>query len=428
MSPGTRLVVGSWEELGTHASAVRRAVFIDEQAIPESMEWDEHDALAQHCVAFDGARAVGTGRLLDDGRIGRMAVMATARRTGLGGRILERLIDAARERADPEVRLSAQTYVLAFYRRHGFVTVGDVYDEAGIAHQDMVRALFGGEVSVRTWMGAARPSGPELHHGEWRPARAHGGGVYLLHGLGEHLGRYDALARWWCARGWTVRAHDHAGHGRSSGARGVIPALDALQSDARAAWETFGTALGRAPLLLGHSMGGAIAADLVVARGLPVPGLVLSSPALALRLGAPMRWLAEFLLRVAPARALGNGLDPAFLSHDGTVVQAYRDDPLVHDRICARLLKAIDQAGRDASAAASRLSVPTLLLAAGDDRLVDPEGSRRFAAQAPTALLGSRVFETGYHELFNETSLYRQAALDELERWLLTRFPDPTPA
>ena len=178
MTDTARLVMGSWEELGAHAAAVRSEVFVREQAIPESLEWDEHDALGQHCVAFLGTRPVGTGRLLEDGRIGRMAVLAEQRRGGLGGRILERLVDAARERGDARVMLSAQTYVLAFYRHHGFVTQGDVYQEAGIDHQDMSRLLWGGAVSAQVWM-VKSAIGLELRVRQWRPERGHGRGIYL---------------------------------------------------------------------------------------------------------------------------------------------------------------------------------------------------------------------------------------------------------
>lgn len=428
MTDNARLVMGAWEELGAHARAVRTEVFIREQSIPDSLEWDEHDEPAAHCVAFVGAQAVATGRLLADGRIGRMAVLAAQRRAGLGGRLLERLIDAARERGDHSVMLSAQTYVLEFYRRHGFVAEGEVYQEAGIAHQDMRRPLWGGEVEVSSWFEAATPGGVRLHQQQWRPARGHGGGVYLLHGLGEHIGRYESLARWWCARGWIVRAHDHAGHGRSEGARGVITRDDEPSADASTLLKTFADSLGRQPLLLGHSMGGAMAADLVMARRVPVAGLVLSSPALAIRLSTPMRWLAGLLNRIAPGKALGNGLDPRFLSHDTAVVSAYQTDPLVHDRICARLLTWIDRAGQGARAAAQDLPVQTLLLVAGEDRLVDPLGSREFASAAPSALITLHWYDSLYHELFNEITGSRQRVLDDLDRWLRARYPDPAPA
>ncbi len=426
MTAGTRLVMGSWDELGAHAGSVRRAVFVQEQKIPEALEWDEHDGSSRHCVAFLGTEAVGTGRLLEDGRIGRMAVLSDQRRSGLGGRILERLIDAARESGFERVKLSAQIYVLDFYRSHGFVAHGDVYDDSGIDHQDMSRRLWGGGVSTRVWTERS-VSDVSLRLREWQPALGHGRGIYLLHGLGEHSARYDALARWLCARGWRVRAQDHVGHGESAGRRGVIERPDHLRVDALAMLTRFAQDLGQPPLLLGHSMGGAMAAELVLAAGAPVSGLILSSPALALRMARPLALLAAVLRKLAPTLALANGIDATKLSHDGAVVQAYLADPLDHDRICARLLGWLVDAGEAARKAAPTLAVPTLLLVAGDDRLVDPAGSRQFAASAAARWLTLHWYDSFYHELFNEITASRQRVLDDLDRWLTIQFPDQPP-
>jgi predicted GNAT family N-acyltransferase len=133
--------LGDWATLGTDAAAIRREVFIDEQHIPESEEWDDGDAVSIHAVAYDSGGAIATGRLLPDARIGRMAVRRPHRRSGIGGMLLDALIDAARARGDGSVVLSAQTYVIDFYARHGFVTRGEPYDDCGIPHQTMHRAL-----------------------------------------------------------------------------------------------------------------------------------------------------------------------------------------------------------------------------------------------------------------------------------------------
>ena len=136
-----RLELGDWATLGDAASRVRTAVFVREQGIPVELEWDAADAGCLHCVAFDGERPVGTGRLLPDGHIGRMAVLPDWRRAGLGGEILEHLVAAARARGDELALLNAQCPVESFYRRHGFETVGTPFDEAGIPHVAMRRSL-----------------------------------------------------------------------------------------------------------------------------------------------------------------------------------------------------------------------------------------------------------------------------------------------
>jgi len=136
-----RLRCGDWAALRAAAAPVRTEVFVVEQAIPAELEWDDDDAASLHCVAFVDDRPVACGRLLPDGRIGRMAVLKPWRGKGLGGAILERLVEAARARGDAVARLSAQCHAEAFYGAHGFVPDGPVFDEAGIPHLPMKRAL-----------------------------------------------------------------------------------------------------------------------------------------------------------------------------------------------------------------------------------------------------------------------------------------------
>lgn len=139
------LRVGTWEELGLHARALRTEVFIEEQRIPVEMEWDEADAEALHAVALNRfGLPLATGRLLQHaphiGRIGRMASAQTVRGSGVGRSVLAALMQAAKARGDHEVVLSAQTSAQGFYERAGFRTVGPIFEEAGIAHIEMARA------------------------------------------------------------------------------------------------------------------------------------------------------------------------------------------------------------------------------------------------------------------------------------------------
>ncbi|MEO8202883.1 MAG: GNAT family N-acetyltransferase [Betaproteobacteria bacterium] len=129
----------AWEEAKRDAAPIRFAVFVEEQKVPAEMELDDNDAVSLHVVASDGGRAVGTGRLLPDGHIGRMAVLRDARGRGVGAAMLVRLMEAARERGDREVVLEAQTHALGFYRKHGFIEEGSEYLDAGIPHRGMRR-------------------------------------------------------------------------------------------------------------------------------------------------------------------------------------------------------------------------------------------------------------------------------------------------
>jgi predicted GNAT family N-acyltransferase len=136
-----RIELMAWDKAREHAAPVRMVVFVEEQRVPAELEMDERDAACVHSIAFDGERAIGTGRLLPDGHIGRMAVLKAFRGKGVGGEILEALVEAARRRGEREIVLSAQTHALAFYRAHGFEAFGAQYEEAGLPHQDMRRVL-----------------------------------------------------------------------------------------------------------------------------------------------------------------------------------------------------------------------------------------------------------------------------------------------
>lgn len=130
-----------WDQARADAAPIRFAVFVDEQKVPAEIELDEHDAACLHAIARSEGRAVGTGRLLPDGHIGRMAVLKAWRGQGVGAAMLTVLIDAARARGDRAVALSAQTHALGFYRRFGFINEGPEYIEAGIPHQAMRRVF-----------------------------------------------------------------------------------------------------------------------------------------------------------------------------------------------------------------------------------------------------------------------------------------------
>ena len=266
--------------------------------------------------------------------------------------------------------------------------------------------------------------GLALHLWHWPAGDAPRGQVLLVHGLGEHVGRYAHVVAALHARGWAVSGFDQRGHGRSEGARGVIARPDALLADLAAVIDAVRPRHAGPLVLLGHSMGGAVAARFV-AEGLapqpaawrrPVDGLVLSSPALAARLSGFQRLQLAIGERFLPDLAQRNGIDPRGLSHDEATVAAYSADPLVHDRISARLARFILDAGEQVRATAPRWALPTLLMWGGADPVVDPAGSRAFAAAAPARVLTAFEFDAMRHEIFNETE--REGVLMRLHQWL----------
>lgn len=267
------------------------------------------------------------------------------------------------------------------------------------------------------------PDGQTLALRDWPAATGTARAVVVLvHGLGEHTGRYAELAARLNTWGFAARAADHHGHGASSGARGGLPTATRLVDDlARVIDDTRNAYPGLPLVLLGHSLGGLVAASAVARSVRKVDALVLSSPALDAGLSAFQKLLVATLSRLAPGLRVGNGLDVDFLSHARAVVEAYQADPLCHDRIGARLARFLADEGAAVQALAPGWQVPTLLLYAGDDRLVNPAGSRAFAEAAPRAAVESTCFPALYHEIFNERDA--EPVFEALRRWLDRRFP-----
>ena len=269
------------------------------------------------------------------------------------------------------------------------------------------------------------PDGTATFVREWQPHAgvARRGSILLVHGLGEHGGRYAGVAERLAALGLAVRSYDLRGHGRSEGVRGSIPRADALLADLRCVFsdaDRCGRASGDGspPLLLGHSLGGTIAAAATITGWVAPRALVLSSPVLALHGSRARRLAAALARRVIPDRPLPNRLPVDRLSHEPSEVAAYRADPLVHDRITPRMYGFIVDASAAVLRRAPRLTVPTLLLFAGDDHLVDARGSRELAASLAPAIAEVRLYGDLYHELFNEREPDRTRVLDDLAAWV----------
>ena len=237
------------------------------------------------------------------------------------------------------------------------------------------------------------------------PAGPLRGTVLLVHGLGEHAGRYGHVMDRLAGEGWQTLAYDQRGHGRSPGPRGGIPSTEALLADLGTVVHHARHALPGPLLLLGHSLGGLLAGR-YVAEGLsaaPAPwwhvvdGLVMSSPALDPGMNAFQKALLAVAAPLAPDAALGNGLKPAWVSRDPAVVRAYMADPLVHDRITPRLVRFIVDAGAlvraraavaGAHAAAVRRRRP--LRRAGRQRGLRRRGAAGGAARAALRRPGPR--------------------------------------
>lgn len=264
--------------------------------------------------------------------------------------------------------------------------------------------------------------GTPLFVTDWliEPPAAVKGGIVLMHGLGEHSGRYGHVIRFFNERGLSVRVYDHRGHGRSGGARGDVPGDATILQDAKIVVDNFAqriAQLGAIPLFLfGHSMGGLFAARFATARLSPLSGLILSSPALALPMSGTQKVLSKIFRMIAPGLGIPNGLKTQYLSHDPQVETDYLKDPLVHPKISARLLSSMLAAIDFSQSHADALAIPTLLVVAGDDRLVDASGSEAFFNRLSPGIGSMHRYDNFYHEIFNEVDSRR--VFHDVGAWL----------
>lgn len=136
-----KIIAGGWEQLEKDAKLIREQVFIQEQGIAPEDEWDDLDATVLHFIVYDCERPIATARLLPQHSVGRVAVLLSYRKQGVGKILMQYIIDYARQQNLPYLKLSAQTYVTAFYEALGFVVQGEEYLDCGIPHIDMTLEL-----------------------------------------------------------------------------------------------------------------------------------------------------------------------------------------------------------------------------------------------------------------------------------------------
>jgi alpha-beta hydrolase superfamily lysophospholipase len=258
-----------------------------------------------------------------------------------------------------------------------------------------------------------------LFEREWEPDGDPRAVVALVHGLGEHSGRYEHVASRFTAAGIAVRALDLRGHGRSPGPRGATrfePAVADLEALVRRCEER-----GAPVFVYGHSLGALIAALWLVREPAPpVAGAVLSAIGLhsALREQALKVRAARVLGRVLPKVRVKSGIDPATLSRDPAVVEAYRNDTLVHEIASLGFgldaLEAIDAI----AAGAPRLAVPLLVIHGGEDQLAYASGARELSGLAPSVTT-LHVYDGLFHEIHNEPE--RERVLGDVLAWIEER-------
>lgn len=282
--------------------------------------------------------------------------------------------------------------------------------------------------------------GTPVAYARWDHPRPRGR-VVISPGYGEHGERYRHTARWLHRLGWSVTAMDHQGFGRSGGVRGDArgiraPVEDLAQvlrqerlADALASGAT------RAPwpqVLLGHSFGGLVALLTLLWHPDALDALIASSPAVALReIPAPLRVLQRVLLYTLPHKPLSVKGDKTQVCSDPVLVQRYWDDPLCHHQVTAGFLAAMEEGRRELLPMGAELDRPILLLEAGQDTVVDPDGAEPLWRAVRPELLTRHRLPEFYHEVYHD--LRRTEAERLTEAWLGSVFPQapgtaPAPA
>ncbi|MDP4223880.1 MAG: lysophospholipase [Bacteroidota bacterium] len=228
--------------------------------------------------------------------------------------------------------------------------------------------------------------------------------LILVHGLGEHIQRYTGWAEMFGREGIGFTGVDLPGHGASDGKRGHIKnhgvtdeMIEIIISECR---KTFpGTPL----FIYGHSLGGGIVLDYLIRKNPNVKGAIVTSPWLRLSFEPDKSKvkLAGMIKHIFPGLVQPSGLVVEHISHVPEVVEKYKNDPLVHDRISVNLFYNAMMSGKNTIKNASNLKTPLLLIHGSDDKICSPEGSREFASKTPLAEF--RLWENGYHELHNES-------------------------
>lgn len=260
--------------------------------------------------------------------------------------------------------------------------------------------------------------GIELYYQSWRPDTDLKAVLIIVHGLGEHGGRYMNLVNPLVPQGYAIYAFDNRGHGRSPGQRGFVNSFDELRQDVVVfqgkvkEWE------GERPLfIMGHSLGGLITLYTILHDSTGYTGTVLSAPALdAGGVSAVLMAASKILSRIKPNLSVPTGLDATGISRDSEVIKTYQNDPLVHGAGTPRLATESAHAMTWCHENPTNLQIPVIMIHGTDDRLTSPIASREFFDKLTVEDKTYIDYEGGYHESLND--LHHEQAAADILAWL----------
>jgi len=263
--------------------------------------------------------------------------------------------------------------------------------------------------------------GYEIFFQSWSVKKPEGV-LVIAHGLGEHSGRYVNLINALKGKGIDVYALDHRGHGKSAGKRGHVNSFSEYVDDLKIFINIVKNNHPGLPLiLLGHSMGGVIAFSYALSHQQDLDALILSSAGLIPTVEPPAMKakMAMFLSRILPSVAVSNELDAEQISHDRKAIDAYINDPLVHDRITFRWFSEFIAEEQKCMDHAADLKMPLLVFHGTDDRICDFSGSILTHEKASSKDKTIHLFEGLYHETMNEVEHERAKVLETVSAWIL---------
>ncbi len=265
-------------------------------------------------------------------------------------------------------------------------------------------------------------NGAKIFWQVWLPGTAVKAVVVLAHGYGEHCDRYGHVGEALAGAGYALYALDHHGHGRSDGGRGQLPGFDCYLNDFGALIEMAQSAHpGVKTFIYGHSMGGCIALNYALTRPENLAGVIATGSLLKFGVEPPALKTAfvKLLDKVVPNLTLSGDIDTSTICRDEAVVEAYVNDPLVHDQLSMRLGKEMMSRAAYALDHAGDLAIPALLMHGGADRLTSPLGTRLFVERVKHDDVTHIEYEGLYHEIHNEPE--QEKVIADIIAWLYVR-------
>lgn len=259
--------------------------------------------------------------------------------------------------------------------------------------------------------------GQEIFYWGYSPKNSKGT-VVLVHGLGEHSGRYQHFAKYLVNHGWAIHLYDQRGHGKTPGIRSYVESFQDLISDLSMVLSRVEEDTGKKPFLMGHSFGGQVAINFLAKHSKMVAGAILSSPniQLAMKVFWLKRVLGKYLSIVLPSLSVPNDIDPKLISHDPLVIENYKKDPLVQSRITLRLGDQLLENLDNVPALAKKIKCPVLIFHGSDDGVTCVKGSQEFYKNLKVKDKTLKIYPEFFHETLNEIG--REEVYQDVLTWL----------